>query len=447
MKRSIFFYFVLINILLSSYLAYDNLSFELYFNKDYIDFSVLIKKLFKNKFDLNFLNEFKSFPMWGYGFVHLIFQKKIYILIFQQLINFYAICKVDTYLSKNYSIRIHRIIIIVSLPFFLYHTQIWPKSLTSSIFILFVLQVLNYLKYYKIKYLIIAGVLGGLICNLRSDYFFFIMSLPLIYLFRSFILSKLKKQNFSFLLIPMIIIIFLTPWGLINYNINGHFILSSTNIGHSLFIGLGQLPDNTWGIKPRDDDTKMKQILLDEFGENIQSVSIEGNLFLINYFKNEIKKDPLQFIKKCLHNIVLIFKYPFYQGFIGDYHKNEKIDNVKRNLLNFKFSESLKSLKELEFSSFSNKMKFYLAIILKLNSFIAFIFFFIIIAVGFLKSIKKILINDELFLFSLIIIYHLLISVFVFHMPVYNTSIYLIFVILTSVLLQKVILNKAINNN
>ena len=74
-------------------------------------------------------------------------------------------------------------------------------------------------------------------------------------------LLKKKIKTISTLIIPLLILLLLIPWGIYTYSRSNQFLLTSTNSGHTLFIGLGQLNNNKWNITPSDDDLKMNQIL------------------------------------------------------------------------------------------------------------------------------------------------------------------------------------------
>ena len=153
LKNNYYFYFILIIALfISSTISYENISFDLYFNNKYKDYSDYLKGLLMGKRVLVYY-DLGTFPMWGYGLIHLLFKSKLNILIVQQLLNFIAIVKVDQFLIKVKKIKylkLSRILLLLSLPYFFFHTQMWPKSISSSNLILGVLQIFYYLENNKI---------------------------------------------------------------------------------------------------------------------------------------------------------------------------------------------------------------------------------------------------------------------------------------------------------
>tara|TARA_B100001175_G_scaffold317794_1_gene336496 strand:+ start:4675 stop:5922 length:1248 start_codon:yes stop_codon:yes gene_type:complete len=405
-------------------------------------------------------NEFNldSFPIWGYGIIHLLLVTKLNILIFQQLLNFIVIIKVDYFLVKLKKIRnviFLRRLMIFSLPYFFFHTQMWPKSISASLLILGILQLFSYARNKKIKHLAFAGLLMGILSNFRSDYLVFIVFIiPLYVIFFEF--YKYKKNilsSFKVFILPLITLVLLIPWGVYTYSKTNHFLINSTNTGHVLFIGLGQLPNNLWGISPRDDDFKMKKIIEKEFGENISSVSYNSNDLLKRKFLEFILKNPLEWFKKCFYSLRLIFFDPFYVGNVGDFQKNG-ISNIKEirsfedAIYRLDYSKTFSILNSTEWN-FSKKEIFELMITI-LTKVIGIIIFFLTVILVLKKLFKyrlKAFFDYNTSVCILLILYQISISIFAFHMPVYNTSIYLIYIILIVLFFEKTSFNQAINSN
>ena len=458
LKNNYYFYFLLIIALfLSSVISYENISFDLYFNYKYKDYSDYFKGLLMGKRVLVY-NDLGTFPMWGYGLIHLLFKSKLNILIVQQLLNFIAIVKVDQFLIKVKKIKclkISRILLLLSLPYFFFHTQMWPKSISSSLLILGVLQIFYYLENNKILNLLFAGILLGLLSNFRSDYLFFIFILPLFLLFWEFYQKKtLQLYSFKVLIIPSLVLLFLIPWSNYTYSKTNHCLLNSTNTGHVLFIGLGQLPNNIWGITPRDDDSKMKGSLINEFKQDtISTVSYSSNEFLKKEFLRLVFNNPLEWIKKCFYSFRLLILDPFYVGNVGDFQKNgisniNEIRALEEAVYKFDFHMSYKIVTKTNWS-FSKKEIFQILTTL-MTKFIGLIIFTSTLLTTLLTILKcpKIIFADSTLLLSyLLLSYQLFISIFAFHMPVYNSSIYLIYLILLILVFDKLFFNQTVNSN
>ena len=404
------------------------------------------------------INDLSSFPIWGYGIIHWIFNSsKFSILIFQQGLNFITIYLTDKALSrKNQKIKfIWRILVLFGFPYFLFHTQIWPKSISSSLLILGLLQIINYFDNSKKIHLIFSGLIFGLLCNFRSDYIYFILSLPIFLIFWEIIdKKKITSFSFSILILPVITLLFLIPWGLYTKSKTDHYLITSTNSGHTLFIGLGQLPNNIWNITPRDDDSKMDEVLNEKFKNKIySSIGYEENQYLKKVFFSYMKEFPFEWLRKCANSIKLIFLDPFYIGNVGDFQKNG-ISNV------IEIRELESSVYQLDFKNAyqiiqNTHWKFSIKEILQLSFTIItkviglFIFSAAILSglyILFYKS-KWYFKTQTNFLISILILYQITLSVFAFHMPVYNTSIYLVYLIFLSLIFNEIFFNSTVNKN
>jgi len=452
------FYFLLATaIIFSTIISYENIGFDLYFNSSYKDYSNYFHDLFlSNKALAN--DKLGTFPIWGYGLIHLLFKSKINILIFQQLLNFIAFIEVDRFLikvEKIKNINFSRCLMLISLPLFFFHTQMWPKSISSSLLILSILQLFYYLRNKRISKLVFAGILLGLVSNLRSDYLFFIFIMPFFLLFYNFYQNKgVKLNSFRVFIIPVIVLVFLVPWANYTFSKTNHYLLNSTNTGHVLFIGLGQLPENTWGITPRDTDSKMKGFLINEFKQDtISTVSYQSNEFLKKEFLRLVLNNPWEWIKKCVYSIRLILFDPFYVGNVADFQHNDvsnigEIRSLEEAVYQFDFHQSYKILIETNWL-FSKKEIFQIliTILTKLIGLIIFIATVLATLLTILKYPKMIFTDSALSLSYLLLGYQLSISIFAFHMPVYNSSIYLIYLILLILVINKLFFNQTVNSN
>jgi len=61
-------------------------------------------------------------------------------------------------------------------------------------------------------------------------------------------------------------------------------IINSTNGGHVLYISLGQLPGNKWGITALDEDIKMKTIIKDRLGPGVNTMALDSDKILKNEY-------------------------------------------------------------------------------------------------------------------------------------------------------------------
>ena len=441
LKYNYSYYIILILVIfLCSYISYDNISFDLYFNDKYIDYSNFFKS-----FDFSvFPDNYSTFPMWGYGLFHLLGVNKILFLVIQQIITFFTLVYLDKqiiYLKIIDKIENFRLLIVLSFPWFLFHTQMWEKSISSNLLLLAIIILVDFLKNKKNKSLIISAILFGFLSNFRSDYNYLYIAFFILIIFyegRSSFRSFLEKMLF-----PGIIILLLTPWMIFTFKQTGQPLLTSTNSGHVLYIGLGQLPNNSWGITPRDDDKVMDLLLKNNFNAGYKSYNYRENIYLKKKFSELIKKNPKEWIKKCLFAFRLFILDPFYVGNIGNFQHNKfaniyEIRELEKLIYNFEIKKGVELIKKTKWE-FTKKefSQFIFTFFVKFQGVIL-IFSFFISLILCLKKFGGRLLKDKLILIFLLTIgYQVSIAVFAFHMPVYNNTIFIIYLLLTYLFFQK----------
>lgn len=259
-----------------------------------------------------------TFPMWGYGWVFLLTESKFVILIFQNILAIFSVWFCFRMIEENKYLpsgvmKIVKILMVITVSWYAFHSLLWPYSISNSLIILsLALFVKAISSEQKDHYpLLISGLLFGLALNFRSDYYLFPVGLIII-------IGIITKLNKPFLqksaLWLALIYLSLIPWGLYTKSVTGHFLITSTNSGAVLFIGLGSLPGNKWGITPYDGDPKMQHVIKSHFGENTSYVSYEADEHLKKVFFKMISEDPFHFAKKVLHNLKEIIVGGTYQG-------------------------------------------------------------------------------------------------------------------------------------
>jgi 4-amino-4-deoxy-L-arabinose transferase-like glycosyltransferase len=261
--------------------------------------------------------------MWGYGWLMILTENPLAQLIFQNVLAIFSV----GYLIRNLrsidsfdsdSLLFFKILLILSVPWFAFHSLRWPNSIANSLFILSFTLCLGYFKQKEnqIQKIVLSGILFGLALNFRSDYYL----MPLGWTVILFVLSTNRLKTAKSLGIWLFsTYMMLVPWSLYSKRATDHFRLTSTNGGAVLFIGLGALPGNKWGITPVDGDPKMHQLLKERFGPEVSFVSQESDQFLKSTFLEYILKDPLEYSKKVLY----VFKRVVTGGmYSGEFYEN-----------------------------------------------------------------------------------------------------------------------------
>ena len=428
-----FYSLLLVEIAFLTYLNWQNkiMSGILPSYENYVNF-------FKSGFDLKspFLNNNYTFPMWGYALILLVLNKKIIIVLFQQLLSLLIIWYIDKNISKLFELEnptisriIYRILILAGFSWHLFHVPLWPYGISAIFTTLSVLFYIQYIKINKFIYLTGSALLFGLALNLRSDYLYFTICFYLIVL-----LYYLFKRNIKLLPLNLwlaIVGLIMLPWMIYTKARTGHILLNSTNGGHVLFIGLGQLPDNPWHITPYDGDSTMHAILKQKFGTTINSLSYTADNFLKEAWKERIVDQPKYYFKRCVINIRDYFIRPFTLGEINNklnINKNDwTLSNIYQILLNESITDKIKVLFVILFQ-----------LLIRLTGIAFIITFWTLILFNFKIFIKEFLKIEFTLLFGLIL-YQTGLLLFAFYNPSYHTNIYIMYVLCALVLLDKII--------
>ena len=402
----------------------------------YLDFA----QFFSSNFDLNlvFNSNNYTFPMWGYGFILLALKEKFIIIFFQQLLTFFTIILLDNLLIKESLLKqkiIFRFLILLIPHWYLFQTSVWPYSINSNLLVISSIYLVKYMISYNLKYLCISAVIFGISLNLRSDYYYFQIFIVLILFFN---ILKGKRSIIHILIYIFILNILLLPWGIYTYKKTNHYLQTSTNAGHVFYISLGQLPNNLWKITAKDEDSSMKSILEKRLNsKNVNSLSYESNIYLMNEWKKNVFKNPLEYIKKCGFNIFQLFTTPFYSGSIEKMFANEtELNKIKRNIKYLYVNYNIiKLIKYILFDKGSIYVSNFFLNLLGVIFFLVFSFTLILLLIK--KSLLTLLKNPFYKISIFIILYQITMNVMVFHMPIYNSNIILFYVFALSAMLER----------
>jgi len=220
------------------------------------------------------------------------------------------------------------------------------------------------------------------------------------------------------------IYILLIPWGLYTINVSGHYLLTTTDPGAVLFTGLGQLPENKWGITPKDGDPLMHSLLKQEFGKEAYFISYESDQFLKDKFIELIVEDPFEYIRKCTY----VFPKLLVGGtYFGEFYESkacfphchdwyhEHMRSIRSNIWNF-FDLDIRSIITIPFYWYSGVLS-------KVLVFVSYLVF----PFTLFYSIK----NRDLFIILVLsaIAYQTTLLTLGFYMTVYLTEVYFLHVI------------------
>ncbi len=247
-----------------------------------------------------------TFPMWGYGWVFALTENRFAIFLFQIVAANLALLYLlrtlkDFQLFDSINHQFFQLLIILSIPYFAINISLSPYGLANTLFVLSFAFLLRGVNKNNARYFIISGLVFGLTLNFRSDLVYFPILLLAILMFTTRT-NRTKKITLSFFPWLVAAFVVMAPWGMYTKHVTGHYLFGSTNSGHVFFVGLGQLPNNTWGITPLDGDAVMSKEIEEHFGIKQSSLIYESDAFLKKSFIKKVRQEPVEYVKKCLYS-------------------------------------------------------------------------------------------------------------------------------------------------
>jgi len=260
-----------------------------------------------------------TFPMWGYGWLMLITESKSVLLILQNTLAILTVWFTTRFLERRpgpsqFELDLFKGLVLLCLPWYAFNSTLWPYSIAANSFAVSALLFVEGCERSELSLsqIICSGLLFGLALNFRSD----LIMLPFVIAAGVIIFSRGLKVRTATKGVIWILCIFgmLTPWALYTKHVTGEYLWRSTNSGHVLFIGLGQLPDNKWGITPTDEDPLMRRIIVQRAGPNGSSLDHKGDRILREEFISRVLSDPWEWLRRSGYGARLVLTMGFYPG-------------------------------------------------------------------------------------------------------------------------------------
>jgi 4-amino-4-deoxy-L-arabinose transferase-like glycosyltransferase len=255
-----------------------------------------------------------TYPMWGYGWLYLITDTRLALMAGQMLMAVIATVLFVYVLYGKLSDRGYLLtgfLTAVALPWYCLHATISLYSPAAVLLVSSIALLIEACERRESALLPAAasGVLFGLCLNFRSD--FLLMPVGVIILVLA---CRRSAESVKYLTVWVIAIAaMMVPWVLYTWHTVGQPRITSTNGGHALFIGLGQLPGNSWGITPIDTDPLMRQIIDRELGPKESTLGLRADGILKREFRERIKERPAEFARKMAFSgfkVILQGAYP-----------------------------------------------------------------------------------------------------------------------------------------
>jgi len=382
------------------------------------DFYVDYKNIIQSNFDTSVAKRgLPTFPMWGYGWILVLTEERWLIFVLQNLAALVSIVSLNRVASRDFNKKtlfLFNFMLIASASWIAIHSTLSPYSFAISLQIISITLIIKSIQEKSINFTIAAGLAYGLMLNFRSDYILFVP-------FVLFVIFYTVKDNLFRLKMSSVFLIItfsmLIPWSMYAHKTTGHHMLTSTNAGHVFFIGLGNLPNNKWGVSEEDDDPVMRGLLFDHFGEPESSLSQRGDEFLKKQYIRMILEDPIEYSKKVIYSFV---KANIQGIYVPEFYN--QIETCKPNCKDvFK-----KDIKISFIESLKDGEKFIIYILTYLSIFVGIIVLLVGHILVFSSGKKLILEKSPLIIFGVgVIVYQLALNSFSFQMKLYSTYSYI----------------------
>lgn len=257
-----------------------------------------------------------TFPMWGYGVLLTLFDGKLPILALQTAmmlaVTFLFIRAVERRaLLDPLSLRLLKLISVVSVSWYALFSVLWPYAIAAALLVGWIVSTSVAVERRSFKWAVVAGSLLGLSLNFRSDHLLLPVGGVAVFL----IAAGLSRRTVSLAAVWFLsTYLWLIPWALYTNRVVGRPLLTSTNGGVVLFIGLGQLPTNPWGITPSDADPVMHRILREKLGPEYWFTSYEANKIMGEEFVDRLVRRPTAYLKKIVYALGMTVTQGAYRG-------------------------------------------------------------------------------------------------------------------------------------
>jgi hypothetical protein len=246
-----------------------------------------------------------TFPMWGYGWVLLLTTNTIALVVLQMavaLATAWYFCRVVTRagMVNRWSRMLLQLLIVLCTPWYAYHSIAWSHSLATSFLVLSLALLIAASSGQGApgRLIALSAICFGLNLNFASDLYL----LPFAMAAAGLLVARCPDLTVAHSLAWLAGIgLMLVPWMIYSWHATGTPLIKSTNQGHVLFIGLGQDPQQRFGITYSDVDPTMYRIVRERAGDAVArrfygSCSFEADRVLTRAFVQIVRQQPRAYL-------------------------------------------------------------------------------------------------------------------------------------------------------
>ncbi len=244
-----------------------------------------------------------SHPMWGYTLFMRLLGGVEHVVAFQSVFGAFAsallLIRLKRASERQFSHRALDLLFVAALPWWSFMAYAYQMPLSSSWMILGLLALDKAVAGSR-GMALLAGVCFGIGQNLRSE----LVPLPGFILVTMWAAQRLRMTTIPrlrpLLICAGVALSLQLPWAVYSLHHAGQFSLSESNLGHVLFIGLGQIDPNPWNVTPSDG---YAQETVNKAGIRASSLSFEGGSYLKTLFLEGVRRYPAAYLKVLLSRV------------------------------------------------------------------------------------------------------------------------------------------------
>jgi hypothetical protein len=208
-----------------------------------------------------------------------------------------------------------------AIPYFAMCSVKWPQAITTSVLPVALLTLSRAFQERRIGYTIGAGLLFGILLNMRSE-----LLVPILFLVGFLFVGGFRSEARTAAIAVLIALATLGPWVARSVAYDGIVRFGTTNRGGVLYISLGQLPGNPWHIGYSD---KYAFAYARKHGvENPWSP--EGDRILTQAFVEAVERHPVAYVRKVAWTAFLSVAGGLYTGEYDEWIPTRTKDNIKK---------------------------------------------------------------------------------------------------------------------
>lgn len=249
---------------------------------------------------------FPSFPLWGYSLVVFLFHDFYSRALFQTLVHSLVLFSIFIYFQRRIAstfLQILLLILLLTPGSFACAPPSQPYSLYADCVIISLLALAN-------SRILASALFFGLALNFRSETYLLPPAIAIV--------STLARALSLRSAIKWLVIIYacMAPWAAYTYYNEGVVRITSSNGGAAMITGLGDLPDNKWGIKNVDNDPSIMMMLEKNGAAWISPYSSRADKILKSEYLRLVLSDPSEFWRKITWQFDRIVWYETWPGML-----------------------------------------------------------------------------------------------------------------------------------